>query len=336
MGASSSRGRPNQGQSKKSKGAVAPVAWPVPPSPMQQTTFKWRIDGFSSLLDKDEGWIQSSVFEISGLNWYLKLNPRDRKSGGKSEYVSLRLRLDDCSLRSDTVVEASFKFLIYDQSYGKHYEHQVSHTFQTESTSSGTSCMIPLRTLKEQSSGFLVGNSCVFVVEFIKVVTSKANDTIETLFVQKTNNTFSDPDVYTWNIEDFFALKSRDYSPKFEISGHKWYITIKPSGSGDNGNFLSLTLNMKEPHTLHQNCAILVEFSICIKDQETGKHKKRTGRCQFGENSTKWGWGKFITLENFKDPSYGYLVKTKCCIEVEVAIIGSSKMESITGSSNME
>jgi hypothetical protein len=63
-------GRPNKGQIKKCKGAVAPVAWPVSPSPMQQTTFKWRIDGFSSLLDKDEGWIQSSVFGISGLNWY--------------------------------------------------------------------------------------------------------------------------------------------------------------------------------------------------------------------------------------------------------------------------
>jgi hypothetical protein len=57
-------GRSIQGQSKKSKGVVAPVA------PVAQTTFKWRIDGFSSLLDKDEGWIHSSKFEISGLNWY--------------------------------------------------------------------------------------------------------------------------------------------------------------------------------------------------------------------------------------------------------------------------
>jgi hypothetical protein len=67
------------------------------------------------------------LFPCLDLSWrYLKLNPRDRKSGDKSEYVSLRLRLDDFSVRSDTVVEASFKFLIYDQSYGKHYEHQGS------------------------------------------------------------------------------------------------------------------------------------------------------------------------------------------------------------------
>lgn len=98
----------------------------------------------------------------------------------------------------------------------------VTHSFQTASTSAGTSCMIPLSTLKKHSSGFIVNNSCVFGVEFIKIVTSKANDMSETLFVQKMNNTFSDPEVYTWDIEDFFALKSLDKSPEFEIGGHKW------------------------------------------------------------------------------------------------------------------
>jgi hypothetical protein len=32
-------------------------------------------------------------------------------------------------------------------------------------------------------------------------------------------------------------------------------------------------------------------------------------------------------MEDFKDPSNGYLVKTKCCIEVQVAVIGTSRME---------
>jgi hypothetical protein len=82
--------------------------------------------------------------------------------------------------------------------------------------------MIPLATLKEKSSGFLVNNSCVFCVEFISVVIAKANDVSETLFVQKMNNTCSEPQVYTWNIEDFFVLKNPSYSPEFELSGHKW------------------------------------------------------------------------------------------------------------------
>ncbi|XP_044432077.1 uncharacterized protein [Triticum aestivum] len=89
------------------------------------TTFKWRIDGFSSLLDKDEGWTNSSVFVIKGLNWYLMLNPRDRKSGDQNEYVTLKLVLTKVSERSHMVAETTFKFLIYDQLYGKHHEeHQ--------------------------------------------------------------------------------------------------------------------------------------------------------------------------------------------------------------------
>ncbi|RLN33080.1 hypothetical protein C2845_PM03G07380 [Panicum miliaceum] len=39
-------------------------------SPGEQKTFKWTIDGFSSLLDRGEGWTYSSVFESVGVNWY--------------------------------------------------------------------------------------------------------------------------------------------------------------------------------------------------------------------------------------------------------------------------
>jgi hypothetical protein len=35
----------------------------------EQTTFKWRIDNFSSLLDRGNGWTTSRMFEISGLRW---------------------------------------------------------------------------------------------------------------------------------------------------------------------------------------------------------------------------------------------------------------------------
>ena len=116
------------------------------------------IDGFSSLLDKGNGWTYSSAFQIRGLNWYnhhmllfhfsysnrehamskfhslvsldlfrryLRLNPMVTKIGGKEEYVSLNLMLAQPSIISGMVVEASFKFLMYDQLYGKHHEqHQ--------------------------------------------------------------------------------------------------------------------------------------------------------------------------------------------------------------------
>ncbi|PUZ38620.1 hypothetical protein GQ55_9G211700 [Panicum hallii var. hallii] len=316
MGNSSSRRRskPRQGHGSK----VAPS------SPAgEQTIFKWSIDGFSSLIDKGAGWTYSRVFEAMGHNWCLKLNPRDKKSGDDKEYVSLRLELANSSVKPDTVVNASFKLLIYDQSFGKHSEHEVSHSFQTASTSSGIPCMISLRKLKKQPSTFLRNNGCVFGVEFLKVTTSKANTTSETLFVQKAS-IFNEAKTYTWDIEDFFALKNPGHSPEFEVGGYKWNIIMYPSRDG---NHLSLYLKLKKTNDLPMDTANLVELTLYVKDQENGKHRKGTGRCQFAKNTRTWGWTKFISLEDFKDSGNGYLVKTKCCVVAEVAIVGSSKME---------
>lgn len=97
----------------------------------------------------------------------------------------------------------------------------VKHNFETGSTSTGIACMIPLDILKKHSSGFFVGGTCVFGVKFVKVVTTKANVISETLFVKKMN-TFNEAKTYTWNIEDFFALKNTSCSPEFEIGGYNW------------------------------------------------------------------------------------------------------------------
>lgn len=58
---------------------------------------------------------------------------------------------------------------------------------------------------------------------------------------------------------------------------------------------------------------------------ESAKHV-RAGRCQFSdkEKGDGWGWVQFMSLERFRDSSSGYLVKGKCCIEADLAIIGSS------------
>jgi hypothetical protein len=81
--------------------------------------------------------------------------------------------------------------------------------------------MISLNKLKKKSSKFLVNNCCIFGVEFVKVTTSKTNVTSETLFVQKTS-IFNEAETYTWEIDDFFALKNPGYSPEFEVGGYKW------------------------------------------------------------------------------------------------------------------
>jgi hypothetical protein len=83
--------------------------------------------------------------------------------------------------------------------------------------------MILVYTLKEPSSGFIVGDSCVFGVELIKFTTAKVKDGSGTLHVQKRIGFCSAREAYTWIINDFLSLKGRCYSPEFEIGGHKWY-----------------------------------------------------------------------------------------------------------------
>ncbi|KAL6640937.1 hypothetical protein ACP70R_019118 [Stipagrostis hirtigluma subsp. patula] len=380
--ASSCRGRSNHGTNQQSarvaampssltmetgvryqtttKAECTATAAAASPEMEEKRSFRWRIDGFSSLLAKGKGWTSSGHFEIKGLKWYLQFNLTDRKSGDYREYVSLMLVLSRRSLKPDMAVKASFKFLIYDQTYGKHHEYKsqsllsgfpaklvtntksngteayphsdfsytVGHHFTRENRKSGISCMIPLEALKKCSYGFISEDSCVFGVELINLTTEKATHSAESLFVQKTS-IFSARKVYTWDIDDFLALKKRCYSPEFEIGGHKWYLSMYPYGTDNSGRFLSLYLYLAKADNDHQGSGVLVEveLSLSIKDHETGNHNKLTGRRQFSAKDDGWGWAKFMWLEKLKDSTNGYLLKGRCCIEADVAIVRSSKME---------
>jgi hypothetical protein len=83
--------------------------------------------------------------------------------------------------------------------------------------------MVPLKTLKSSSSGFIFNDSCIFGVEFIKVISVKTTDTVsENLFLQQ-SNTFDDHGVHTWIIKGFIIPQTQCDSPTFVIGGYKWY-----------------------------------------------------------------------------------------------------------------
>ncbi|KAG0528672.1 hypothetical protein BDA96_05G032000 [Sorghum bicolor] len=243
----------------------------------------------------------------------------DRNSDGE-ECVSLRLVRSKASVEPNTIVDTSFRLIIYDQSYGKHSEHHVSHTFHTASTSSGKSCMIRLAKLKN-SSGFVINDNCVFGVKFIKVVTTKAKTASEKFYVKNASTLPEVKDAYTWCIADFFGMENEGYSPEFTAGGYKWSIYLNKEE-----NHISLYLE-KMINDLPEDYAVLVEYTLSIKNQEGGKHFITKGRTQFSNNYPTWGFEKVVSMEDIQDSSNGYLVKTKCCIEAEVKIIGSSRMK---------
>ncbi|KAJ1295550.1 hypothetical protein BS78_01G232800 [Paspalum vaginatum] len=326
--ASASR-RSNQGTKQKSAKVSAvpstPAPQTVPAAASPVSSFKWRIDGFSSLLEKQKGWTNSRYFEIKGLKWYLQLNLKDRKSGDERDYVSLVLVLSKTSdLKPDTIVEASFKLLIYDQAYGRHSEHEFRHHFQTEENrSSGVPCMILVEKLREPSSGFIIDDSCVFGVELIKLTTAtaKATHSSGTVRAQKMK-AFTAREAYTWVIDDFLALNGRCYSPEFEIGGRKWYLSLYPSGTDGKGEFISLYLHTaKTDSSSLQSSGVLVQLSLSIKGKVTGNGNTMTGRCEFlatEKEGDGWGWAKFMAVRSVKG---WYLVNGSCLIEADVAIV---------------
>jgi len=70
-------GRSNHGKNQKSAKVAAIPSTPAvqagraaASSEMEEkSSFTWRIDGFSSLLDKQKGWTNSGYFEMKELKW---------------------------------------------------------------------------------------------------------------------------------------------------------------------------------------------------------------------------------------------------------------------------
>jgi hypothetical protein len=80
-----------------------------------------------------------------------------------------------------------------------------------------------------KSADFLVDDSCVFGVRILQADVSPKNSlavapnntiTIRELFLQKKEFIKGN---YTWNVNNFLALKDSVLSPAFEASGHKWF-----------------------------------------------------------------------------------------------------------------
>ncbi|XP_020085530.1 ubiquitin carboxyl-terminal hydrolase 12-like [Ananas comosus] len=286
-----------------------------------EKAFKWRIDGFSSLINLGNEWTNSSSFDAKGLKWYIRVNPMDTKSGDTKRHVSLKLELVRSSVQPNIVIEAVFKLLIYDQLRRKHVENIVTDHFHATSTASGSLFMIPLDTLKESSAGFLINDSCIFGAEVVKVRKVRQDTVSETLFVQKSKNA---SDVFSWEIEKFTELqKPYSTSKVFAAGGYNWYLKLHPEGD-EATNYLSLYATLDKSSTLSPDSGVLVKLSLCIKDQNNDNHKRHTAQIQFTAKCTSWGWGRFISLEDFNDPFNGFLLKNKCTIEASFTVIGLS------------
>ncbi|XP_078149661.1 uncharacterized protein LOC144544975 [Carex rostrata] len=300
--------------------------------PMKHT-FIWKIDGFKSLLKLGEGNTTTS-FQMLGITWTLSVNPTDRKSRCKlsKKHLSLHLGAEQLSLSPNFMLETKFKLFIHGQKDGKHIEHEVIHTYMTTSRVARASFMIPIKTLKSPSLGFLVNDSIAVGVELIELKKVPCNGVERTSFIPKSKSSGS----FSWYIEDFSQLsRPIALSKPFEIAGYTWILRLEPE-SILNKNYIGLYLKMENKSASQLPSGVMAQVVLSIKRQSQGINADNSLRnksldpyqYKFRSNFThlsftSWGYSKFMRLEDFKNPSNGYLIKGTCTIEASVCIFGS-------------
>ncbi|KAJ3690127.1 hypothetical protein LUZ61_019291 [Rhynchospora tenuis] len=289
------------------------------PGRLGRNVFTWKIDGFTSLLEQGEG-STSTGFDMEGIRWQLSLNPQDKKSTDPSstKHVSVGISVSPFSLRPSYMLQTRFRIFIYDQKYGMHRTREVHHTYLTTCRTLEVLCIVPLQTLENPSFGFLVNNTIAIGLELINLKKVACNGIERSTFLQKNKITGS----HSWYVDDFSQLKKPTaYSEPFQIGGYTWRLQLQSEGKL-NKNYLSFYLELDKSRSQHPPTeGVLVEFDLSIKKQASGPYRG-ISRFIFSTKTTGWGYGEFIKIEEFLDPTNGYLIKGTCTFEVTVNIFG--------------
>ncbi|XAR58461.1 Ubiquitinyl hydrolase 1 [Bertholletia excelsa] len=139
------------------------------------------------------------------------------------------------------------------------------------------------------------------------------------------------PSGHSVKIESFSSLQKagiEKYSSEaFEAEGYKWKLLIYPNGYKSRGEgHISMVLSLEETSSLPVDWEVNTVFNFFILDRIHNKYVTFSGSsclriCRFHATKSEWGVAKFIDLETFTDPLYGYLVDDTCVFGVELFVI---------------
>ncbi|GLT91323.1 hypothetical protein SLE2022_092160 [Rubroshorea leprosula] len=115
-------------------------------------------------------------------------------------------------------------------------------------------------------------------------------------------------------------------STAFEAGGYKWKLVLHPVGDkARNGDgHISLYLMIVETRTLPRGWTVHANFQFFVYDHIQDRFCTFGGsnakiRC-FHAVKTESGFPRLLSLEDFKDPSNGYLVGDTCFFGVQVIV----------------
>nr|XP_023927943.1 TNF receptor-associated factor homolog 1b-like isoform X2 [Quercus suber] len=225
-----------------------------------------KIKSFSLLAKNSMEKYDTGEFESGGYKWKLVIYPNGNKDKNVTEYISLYLAIEAADLRPPGwEVHAIFRFFLHDQIRDNYLTiedtKKKERRFRGIKLEWGYDKVIPLKTFKDASNGYLVDDTCVFGAE-VFVSKQRSMDKGEGLELIKESIT----NKYQWTVYGYSKLTLEYYdSNSFNVGNYKWKICLRPNGEGIGmGSYNSLYLALVNKSSLSPGMKIFAEFTMRI------------------------------------------------------------------------
>ncbi|KAJ4906016.1 TRAF-like family protein [Raphanus sativus] len=254
------------------------------------------MEAFHRVLNSTE-YYETRPFPAGGYNWTLRVYPGGNKKDGGSGYLSLYVTIDKSSLdaAAHQEVYADLKFYVFNRNQRNYFTIQDTEVFRFNAfkTMWGFSQVLPLDTFKDSRNGYLYdGDHCEF----------------------------------TWAIRGFSTLTKYTYSDIFSFAGRKWQLAINPSGSGSaSGKAVSLFFYLTANQRTGDYEAVYVLAKFQVLNQRKLSNIQMELENWYGITSFGWGFNEFISFDDLRDSSKGFLVDDTLMVQVELEAISTTK-----------
>ncbi|KAF2610365.1 hypothetical protein F2Q70_00009121 [Brassica cretica] len=259
------------------------------------STYSLKMEAFHRVLNSTE-YYETRPFSAGGYNWTLRVYPNGNNKDGGSGYLSLYVAIDKFCTSRDTDV---FRFNAF-------------------KTMWGFSQVLPLDTFKDLKNGYLYdGDHSEFGVD---VTVPKPFEKSELLSFSKRSDRF------TWTIRGFSTLTQYTYSDVISFAGRKWQLGINPSGSGSgSGKAVSLFFHLlaNQRTGAYEAVYVLAKFQV-LNQLKLGNIQMELENW-YGITSFGWGFSEFVSFDDLRDSSKGFLVDDALMVQVELEAISTTK-----------
>ncbi|XP_013680906.2 uncharacterized protein LOC106385541 [Brassica napus] len=285
------------------------------------STYSLKMEAFHRVLNSTEHY-ETRPFSAGGYNWTLRVYPNGNNKDGGSGYLSLYVAIDKSSLDASAHQEvyADLRFYNFNRNQRKYFTIQDTDVFRFNAfkTMGGFSQVLPLDTFKDLKNGYLYdGDHSEFGVD---VTVPKPFEKSELLSFSKRSDRF------TWTIRGFSTVTQYTYSDVISFAGRKWQLGINPSGSGSgSGKAVSLFFHLlaNQRTGAYEAVYVLAKFQV-LNQLKLGNIQMELENW-YGITSFGWGFSEFVSFDDLRDSSKGFLVDDTLMVQVELEAISTTK-----------